>query len=103
MSVFAHLEQVPGDPILGLTEAFNADARTDKVNLGVGIYYDEAGRIPLLRAVDDGAYANLEFPAIIRRHRLAVLPAGSVPRTVKVQGATRLLLAACTVICVPAG
>ncbi len=52
MSVFAHLEQVPGDPILGLTEAFNADARTDKVNLGVGIYYDEAGRIPLLRAVD---------------------------------------------------
>ena len=52
MSVFAHLEQVPGDPILGLTEAYNADARPEKVNLGVGIYYDEAGRIPLLRAVD---------------------------------------------------
>ena len=51
MSVFAHVEQVPGDPILGLTEAYNADARPDKVNLGVGIYYDEDGRIPLLRAV----------------------------------------------------
>ncbi|WP_058836078.1 aromatic amino acid transaminase [Luteimonas abyssi] len=51
MSVFAHVEQVPGDPILSLTEAYNADARPHKVNLGVGIYYDEDGRIPLLRAV----------------------------------------------------
>jgi aromatic-amino-acid transaminase len=41
----------PGDPILGLTEAFVADTRPGKVNLGVGIYYDETGRIPLLRAV----------------------------------------------------
>ncbi|WP_159744495.1 aromatic amino acid transaminase [Luteimonas cellulosilyticus] len=53
MSVFAHVEQVPGDPILGLTEAYNADARPHKVNLGVGIYYDEDGRIPLLRAVGE--------------------------------------------------
>lgn len=51
MSFFANVEQVPGDPILGLTEAYNADARPNKVNLGVGIYYDENGRIPLLRAV----------------------------------------------------
>jgi aromatic-amino-acid transaminase len=41
----------PGDPILGLTEAFVADTRAGKVNLGVGIYYDESGRIPVLRAV----------------------------------------------------
>lgn len=41
----------PGDPILGLTEAYLADTRPGKVNLGVGIYYDEQGRIPLLRAV----------------------------------------------------
>jgi aromatic-amino-acid transaminase len=41
----------PGDPILGLTEAYNADTRPGKVNLGVGIYYDEQGRIPLLKAV----------------------------------------------------
>jgi len=45
------VELVPGDPILGLTEAYNADSRPTKVNLGVGIYYDESGRIPLLRAV----------------------------------------------------
>jgi len=51
VSFFANVEQVPGDPILGLTEAYNADARPNKVNLGVGIYYDENGRIPLLRAV----------------------------------------------------
>jgi len=41
----------PGDPILGLTEAYLADPRAGKVNLGVGIYYDEQGRIPLMRAV----------------------------------------------------
>ena len=51
VSFFANVELVPGDPILGLTEAYNADTRPTKVNLGVGIYYDESGRIPLLRAV----------------------------------------------------
>ena len=51
MSFFANVELAPGDPILGLTEAFNADPRPNKVNLGVGIYYDENGRIPLLGAV----------------------------------------------------
>jgi aromatic-amino-acid transaminase len=51
VSLFASVEQTPGDPILGLTEAFVADTRPGKVNLGVGIYYDESGRIPLLRAV----------------------------------------------------
>ena len=44
---------IPGDPILGLSEAFVADARPGKVNLGVGIYYDEQGRIPVMRAVRD--------------------------------------------------
>ena len=51
MSHFATVEMAPGDPILGLTEAYLADQRTHKVNLGVGIYVDEQGRIPLLRAV----------------------------------------------------
>ena len=51
MSLFASVELVPGDPILGLTEAYNVDPRTQKVNLGVGIYYDEQGRIPLLDCV----------------------------------------------------
>jgi aromatic-amino-acid transaminase len=39
------------DPILGLNEAFAADARTQKVNLGVGVYCDDNGKIPLLDAV----------------------------------------------------
>ena len=51
VSHFAAVEMVPGDPILGLSEAYVADPRPGKVNLGVGIYYDEQGRIPLLRAV----------------------------------------------------
>jgi aromatic-amino-acid transaminase len=50
-SVFSSVEMAPRDPILGLTEAFNADTRTTKVNLGVGVYYDDAGKLPLLRAV----------------------------------------------------
>jgi len=51
MSLFSAVEMAPRDPILGLNEAFNADSRTDKVNLGVGVYCNEEGRIPLLRAV----------------------------------------------------
>lgn len=51
MSLFSPVEMAPRDPILGLTEAFNADTRQHKVNLGVGVYYNEEGKVPLLRAV----------------------------------------------------
>jgi aromatic-amino-acid transaminase len=51
VSLFAAVEMAPGDPILGLTEAYNADARPNKVNLGVGIYVDEHGQVPVLKAV----------------------------------------------------
>ena len=51
MSIFANVDMAPGDPILGLTETYRADPRTEKVNLGVGIYVDDAGRIPVLEAV----------------------------------------------------
>ncbi|MBU6247764.1 MAG: aspartate/tyrosine/aromatic aminotransferase [Xanthomonadaceae bacterium] len=51
MSFFASVEMAPGDPILGLTEAYVADPRPNKVNLGVGIYTDEQGRVPVLKAV----------------------------------------------------
>ncbi len=50
-SVLAGVEMAPRDPILGITEAFNADANPAKVNLGVGVYYDESGKIPLLECV----------------------------------------------------
>ena len=51
MSIFASVEMAPGDPILGLTETYLADPRKEKVNLGVGIYVDDAGKIPVLEAV----------------------------------------------------
>ena len=59
-SLFAGVELAPRDPILGLTEAFNADTRPTKVNLGVGVYYDDQGRIPLLGAVREAEKARLE-------------------------------------------
>jgi aromatic-amino-acid transaminase len=50
-SLLAAVEMAPRDPILGVTEAFNADTNPSKVNLGVGVYYDDNGRIPLLECV----------------------------------------------------
>ncbi|EEG08787.1 amino acid aminotransferase [Pseudogulbenkiania ferrooxidans] len=59
-SIFAAVEMAPRDPILGLNEAFNADTRATKVNLGVGVYYDDNGKIPLLAAVKAAEKARLE-------------------------------------------
>ena len=59
MSLFSAVEMAPRDPILGLNEAFNADTRASKVNLGVGVYYNEEGRIPLLRAVAEAEKARI--------------------------------------------
>lgn len=59
-SIFAAVEMAPRDPILGLNEAFQADTRAGKVNLGVGVYYDDAGKIPLLAAVRTAEDARLK-------------------------------------------
>lgn len=69
MSLFSAVELAPRDPILGLNEAFNADTRPTKVNLGVGVYTNEEGKIPLLRAVRDAEKARVE----------AGLPRGYLP------------------------
>ena len=50
-SFFSAVELAPRDPILGLNEAFANDNRPTKVNLGVGVYFDDNGKIPLLNAV----------------------------------------------------
>ena len=50
-SILAPVEMAPRDPILGVTEAFNADPNPNKVNLGVGVYYDDNGKVPLLECV----------------------------------------------------
>lgn len=59
-SLFANVEMAPRDPILGLNEAYAADTRSEKVNLGVGVYYDNNGKIPLLDAVKAAERARLE-------------------------------------------
>jgi aromatic-amino-acid transaminase len=51
MSLFTAVEMAPRDPILGLTEQYNADTNPKKVNLGVGVYYDDNGKLPLLECV----------------------------------------------------
>ena len=59
-SLFSAVEMAPRDPILGLNETFNADSRPGKVNLGVGVYFDDNGKIPLLEAVKRAEKARLE-------------------------------------------
>ena len=50
-SLLATVELAPRDPIMGVTEAFNADPNPRKVNLGVGVYCDDTGKVPLLECV----------------------------------------------------
>jgi aromatic-amino-acid transaminase len=50
-NLLANVKMAPRDPILGMTEAFVADANPKKVNLGVGVYYDDQGKVPLLECV----------------------------------------------------
>ena len=52
MSLFSDVQQAPPDAILGLTEQFKADTNPKKVNLGVGVYQDASGKLPLLRCVE---------------------------------------------------
>ncbi len=58
-SLFANVEMAPRDPILGLTEAYNAEKNPNKVNLGVGVYFGDDGKIPLLAAVKQAEQARL--------------------------------------------
>ena len=50
-SVFSHIPPFAGDPILTLNQAFQKDGRPNKINLSIGIYFDDAGRIPVLESV----------------------------------------------------
>ncbi len=62
MSLFTAVEMAPRDPILGLNEQFNADANPHKVNLGVGVYYDDNGKLPLLQCVQEAERQMMEAP-----------------------------------------
>lgn len=92
----------PPDPIIGVTEAFNADPRPDKVNLGVGVYCDNQGRVPLLDCVAQTerhlaearpprAYLPIDGPPAFQRAVQALVfgadaPAVDAGRVVTVQG-----------------
>ncbi|MFZ7217439.1 amino acid aminotransferase [Avibacterium avium] len=49
--MFEHINAAPADPILGLGEAFKADDRANKINLGIGVYKDAKGNTPIMKAV----------------------------------------------------
>lgn len=68
-SLYQNVEMAPRDPILGLNEQFNADNRSQKVNLGIGVYSDDDGRLPLLKAVR----------AAEQQHFEGALPRGYLP------------------------
>ena len=57
--MFLHVDPYPGDPILTLNEDFQKDPRTDKINLSIGIYFDEQGRLPVMNAVRQAESAML--------------------------------------------
>ncbi|MBS0413000.1 MAG: aspartate/tyrosine/aromatic aminotransferase [Proteobacteria bacterium] len=62
MSLFSAVELAPRDPILGLNEQFAADTNPNKVNLGVGVYFDENGKLPLLACVQAAEKAMMATP-----------------------------------------
>jgi aromatic-amino-acid transaminase len=62
-SILAQVELAPRDPILGITEAFNADTNPAKVNLGVGVYTDDSGKVPLLECVRRAEKQLAEAPS----------------------------------------
>ena len=62
-SLFSAIDMAPRDPILGITEAFNADQNPAKINLGVGVYYDDNGKVPLLACVQKAEEILIAAPA----------------------------------------
>ena len=88
--MFQHLEPYAGDPILSLNEAFPKDPRADKVNLSIGIYFDDAGRIPVLECVREA-----ERQMLAAGGAKSYLPIEGAP------GARRIQLR--MVVCAPCG
>ena len=58
--MFEHIDPYPGDPILTLNESFGRDPRAHKINLSIGIYFDDAGRLPVMAAVREAETAMLQ-------------------------------------------
>lgn len=60
MSLFNHIDEAPKDPIFGITELFNKDPNPRKINLSVGVYLNDEGKIPLLQSVQQATKYGLE-------------------------------------------
>lgn len=58
--MFEHVDAYAGDPILTLNEAFGRDPRAHKINLSIGIYFDDAGRLPVMKSVLEAETAMLQ-------------------------------------------
>ncbi len=61
-TIFSAVEMAPRDPILGMTDQFAADPNPNKANLGVGVYYDDNGKLPLLKCVQAAEKAMTDDP-----------------------------------------
>lgn len=64
-SIFDVVGQAPDDPILGLNEAFKSDPRDKKVNLSIGVYSTEDGKVPLLRSLPKPRRESLKPASLI--------------------------------------
>ncbi|NBW79767.1 MAG: aspartate/tyrosine/aromatic aminotransferase [Betaproteobacteria bacterium] len=62
MPMFSAVEMAPRDPILGLNEQYAADSNPNKVNLGVGVYFDDNGKLPLLQCVQNAEKTLMAHP-----------------------------------------
>ena len=96
MSMFSAVEMAPRDPILGLNEQFTADRNPNKVNLGVGVYYDDNGKLPLLNCVQAAEADMMKAP------KRARLPADRRHRRLRQRGARAWCSAPTASRCSPA-
>lgn len=62
--MFQHVDAYAGDPILSLMETFKTDSRPTKVNLSIGLYYDDKGHVPQLQAVQE-AYRHIAGRSLV--------------------------------------
>ena len=63
MSMFTSVEMAPRDPILGMNEQFANDTNPNKVNLGVGVYFNDQGKLPLLECVQEAEKTLAAHPS----------------------------------------
>jgi aromatic-amino-acid transaminase len=74
MTMFEKISAAPADPILGLTDEFKNDPRAEKINLGVGIYKNEAGQTPVLKTVKKAEAVLRSFDTSSSKYTNVVCP-----------------------------